>query len=245
MKRILFVLCAVLTVLCIFTAAVGAETATGELAPELVTETALDEATEVVTDAPSDTEAATEAVLPEASADESVSPTLFTRVWEYIVKYKSEILGIVGDGMILIGVMVLKGIFKKKTSDISSDIKGVRGDTSRAGAQQIAVVDAVNELIAGYNNMKKAYEKYETVEDDRNRLVGAVLAQNTAILDMLRTVYANNKNLPQGVKDVVMLEYANTKKALGDDELLRSVVDSVHEKVNAGTEVAASSEGKR
>lgn len=245
MKRILFVLCAVLTVLCIFTAAVGAETATGELVTELVTETASDEATEVVTDAPSDTEAATEAVLPEASADESVSPTLFTRVWEYIVKYKSEILGIVGDGMILIGMMVLKGIFKKKTSDMSNDIKGVRGDTLRAGAQQTAVVDAMNELISGYNSMKEAYEKYEMVEDDRNRLVGAVLAQNTAILDMLRTVYANNKNLPQGVKDVVMLEYANTKKALGDDELLRSVVDSVHEKVNAGTEVAVSSEGKR
>lgn len=240
MKRILFTLCAVLTVLCIFTAAVGAETATGELATELVTETASDEATEVVTDASMDTET----ITTDVPVDESVSPTLFTRVWEYIVKYKSEILGVTGDALIFIGVMVLKGLFKRKTSDISSDLKGVKGDTSHTGAQQTAVVEAVNELIAGYNQMKEAYEKYETVEDDRNRLVGAVLAQNTAILDMLRTVYANNKNLPQGVKDVVMLEYANTKKALGDDELLRAVVDSVHEKVNAGTEVAVSSEGK-
>lgn len=245
MKRILFVLCAVLTVLCIFTAAVGAETATGELVTELVTETALDEATEVVTDAPSDTEAATEAVLPEASADESVSPTLFTRVWEYIVKYKKEIIDAVGHCAVITLLALIERRAKKKNNAISSGIDSIKGDTSHTSAQQTAVVDAVNELISGYNSMKEAYEKYETVEDDRNRLVGAVLAQNTAILDMLRTVYANNKNLPQGVKDVVMLEYANTKKALGDDELLRSVVDSVHEKVNAGTEVAVSSEGKR
>jgi len=82
--------------------------------------------------------------------------------------------------------------------------------------------------------MKEAYEKYETVEDDRNRLVAAVMAQNTALLDMLRTVYANSKNLPQGVKDTVMLEYANARKMLSDDEALRAVIDSVHEKINAG-----------
>lgn len=229
MKRILLFIIAMALVLCAFTVATSAE--------ELVTEVASEEVTEAVE----------EIVSPAPDPEPSKDPehTLFTRVWEYVVRYKSEILSAAGDGIILIGVMILRGVFKKRTTDMSSDLKGIRVDTSRTGSQQTAVVDAMNELIEGYNSMKEAYEKYETVEDDRNRLVGAVLTQNTAILDMLRTVYANNKNLPQGVKDVVMLEYANTKKALGDDELLRSVVDSVHEKVNAGTEVAVSSEDKR
>ena len=235
MKKILLFIIALALVLCVFTVAASAEEVVTD---ELVTETVSEAISEAQTDAPEGSEESTSST----PAVQTTNHTLLTRVWEYIVKYKSEILGVTGDALILIGVMVLKGLFKRKTTDISIDIKGVKGDTSHTGAQQTAVVEAVNELIAGYNKMKEAYEKYEAVEDDRNRLVGAVMAQNTAILDMLRTVYANNKNLPQGVKDVVMLEYANIKKVLGDDKLLRAMVDSVHEKVNAGTEVT--SEGK-
>lgn len=220
MKKFLFILCAMAIMLCIFTATAGAEAIT-------------DSASEVTSDIANE---------PATTAKEGANPTLFTRIWEYAVRYKSEILGVSGDALIFICVILLRGLFKKKTSDISSNIKSVKGDTSQAGAQQVSVVGAVNELIGGYNSMKESYEKYETAEDDRNRIIGAVMVQNTAILDMLQTVYANSKNLPQGVKDMLTLKYANALKTLDNDEILRTVVDSVHEKVNTGAAAPDTSE---
>ncbi|MBE6547923.1 MAG: hypothetical protein E7667_03470 [Ruminococcaceae bacterium] len=168
------------------------------------------------------------------TAQSNTYHTLFARIYEYARRYKTEIIWSGGEAITLIGLLVLRRTLKKKTSDMSKDVKAVRKDTSAALLQQESVVSSINEMIDGYNAMKEAYEKYETVEDDRNRLVAAVMAQNTALLDMLRTVYANSKNLPQGVKDTVMLEYANARKMLSDDEALRAVIDSVHEKINAG-----------
>lgn len=228
MKKILLFIVAMALVLCVLTVAVCAEEVVTD---EIITESASESVSELVTSISE--EQATEP----APADET-DHTIFTRVWEYIVHYKSEILSAAGDGIILIGVMILRGVFKKRTSDMSVDLKGIRGDTSHTGAQQDAVVDAVNELISGYNKMKEEYEKYEAVEDDRNKIIGAVLAQNTAILDILRTVYANNKNIPQGVKDMVVLDCANLRKVLGNDDTLLAVVDSVHEKISQGMEAS-------
>ena len=90
--------------------------------------------------------------------------------------------------------------------------------------------------------MREAYEKYEAVEDDRNRLVGACLVTNTALLEILSRVYVHNKNMPQGVKDVVMLIYTNAQKALSDDEVLRDVVESVKTKISIAPEEATKDE---
>ena len=48
-----------------------------------------------------------------------------------------------------------------------------------------------------------------------------------------RQVYANSKNLPQGVKDLISIKYANVLKALESDEELASVVKAV--RILAGT----------
>jgi hypothetical protein len=58
------------------------------------------------------------------------------------------------------------------------------------------------------------------------------MVQNAAILEMLATVYVHNRNVPQGVKDLVTLRYANVEKILSNDDLLRSIVESVRDKIN-------------
>jgi hypothetical protein len=95
--------------------------------------------------------------------------------------------------------------------------------------------DSNEHLNTGYADMKAAYEANALKEDDRNRLIGAVMVQNTAILEILSSVYVHNKNLPQGVKDLVILKYANTQKAISDDEMLCSIVEAVREKINFET----------
>lgn len=157
--------------------------------------------------------------------DEELTATfnlLFQRVYEYAVEHKTELLGLLGDAVIFILALLLKSriSFIKKTATETND-------------SQSSVVDVVNNMVDGYNALQHTYEKYGATEDDRNRVVGALVAQNTAILEILTTVYVNSKNLPQGVKDLVNLKYANCLKALEDDEQLKAIVTAVRE--NIGT----------
>lgn len=178
-------------------------------------------------------------------ADEVVSPpeqsepqhTVFTRVYEYCTNHKTELLGLVGDAAIFVLAIFVKLFVDKKIKSIIYDLSVVKGDASETATAQTSVVSSVNGMIDGYNQMRASYEKYESVEDDRNRLVGAVMVQNTALLEILTTVYVNNKNLPQGVKDIVNLKYANAQKAIGNDDTLRAIVESVREKIETAEAV--------
>lgn len=89
-------------------------------------------------------------------------------------------------------------------------------------------------LQEGYAELRKAYEKYGETENDRNRVTGAVLAQSAAMLEILQLVYANSGKLPQGVKDLINLKYANTLKTIGDDKQLLAIVAAVRDNINAG-----------
>lgn len=167
------------------------------------------------------------------TVEPSAYHTLYSRVLEYYNANKTEIIGLAGNGILLGVLLIVRSLFKKKIREISADIKIVKGDAAGTASAQSSVVGAVNSMIDGYNDMRTAYEKYELTEDDRNKLVGAVMVQNTAILEILSLVYVHNKNIPQGVKDLVTLKYANCQKSLEDDELLRAVVDSVREKISS------------
>lgn len=182
------------------------------------------------------TENIAESAPSETVSQSTASYTLFTRIWEYCVDNKTEMLGLAGDAVIFILAIFVKLRNDKRTKDIASDLKIVKGDAAGTASSQTSVVDVVNNMIVGYNGMRESYEKYENTETDRNRLVGAVMVQNTALLEILTTVYVNSKNLPQGVKDLINLKYANCQKALGDDKLLCAIVESVREKVGTNME---------
>ena len=186
---------------------------------------------EIVTEESAEVEnEATENAPVETPAPSLTEHTLFSRVWEYCVANRTEMLGLAGDAVIFILAIFVKLRNDKRTKHIESDLQIVKGDASGTANAQSSVVGVVNKMIDGYNDMRNSYEKYEHTEDDRNRLVGAVMVQNTALLEILTTVYINSKNLPQGVKDLINLKYANCQKALGDDEMLRAIVEAVREK---------------
>lgn len=166
---------------------------------------------------------------------------IFTRIYEFVVANKAEVISGAGSAVVLAFSAIMKSFSKKQGKELKGLIESVGADASGTAKNQQSLIDAFNVMAKGYNEMREAYERYECVEDDRNRLVGACLVTNTALLEMFSTAFIHNKNLPQGVKDLVVLEYANTKKALSDDEVLKAVVESVREKVT-GTEGAAENE---
>ena len=92
--------------------------------------------------------------------------------------------------------------------------------------------------------MKEAYVQYGAMEGERNRVVGAVFATNAAILEILTTVYVNSKNLPQGVKDLVNLKYANCLKTLEDDKQLIAIVEAVRNNLGNATDATESTKAE-
>lgn len=169
----------------------------------------------------------------DAAAGEITYQTVFTRAWEFVQENRTEVISGAGSALIIILNAIAKNSNNKKTKTIEQTLEIIRGDSAGTAKNQNSVIGAVNSMIGGYNDMRAVFEKYGLTENERNRLIGAVMVQNTAILEMFFAVFAHNKNTPQSIKDLVTLVYANTKKALGDDKILLDVVEAVKEKVRA------------
>lgn len=165
--------------------------------------------------------------------------TLLGRLEEYIRENKTNVLGVAGDAAIVV-ISVAFGLFQKsKTKKLAANLNRAVSATSGVATSQNNMVGAVNTMIASYNELKTSYDRYGLVEAERNRIVGACVALNTATLEILSLVYTHNKNLPQGVKDLVTMKYANCLKQLEDDEKLSAIVESVREGLRQGSVEAA------
>ena len=218
MKRIIKVWLAVLFSVLIICAAsfacVAEETVTGE--------------TESIT-SESQLQAADEAEI------KTENHTLLGRLEEYIRENKTDVLGVAGDAAIVV-ISVAFGLFQKsKTKKLSANVTRAVSAASGVSVSQNNMVGAVNTMIQSYNELKASYDRYGLVEAERNRIVGASVALSTATLEILSLVYTHNKNLPQGVKDIVTMKYANCLKQLEDDEKLAAIVGAVREGIRQGS----------
>lgn len=77
----------------------------------------------------------------------------------------------------------------------------------------------------GRVGIEAEFKEYKKTESQNYEIVGSMIVQTKAILEILTTVYANSKNLPQGVKDLVNLKYVDALKKLGEVPALKEVVD--------------------
>lgn len=190
----------------------------------------------VATDEPKEdctiTETKTETDVPEIT-DEMIEEvgteiynTFFNRVFEFLELHRDTIILVAGFvGSIFLSYTEARRK-KKADKDLNNKQSEILADILGVTSSQNGVIDVANALLQGYAEMKEKYQQYENIEDDRNKIVGAVMVQNATILDFLATVYANS-TLPQGVKDIVSLKYARCNKALDDDEKLKSLVLAV------------------
>ena len=165
--------------------------------------------------------------------------TIFTRLWEFVEENKTEVVSAIGSGLVLLASAVVKGVNSKENKKLTDALSVIRNDTAGTTKAQGSIIGVINQMIIGNNSMTekfdkmyKAYEENQTIENDRNRLLGAMMVEVTAILEMISSVYVHNKNLPQGIKDLCILQYANVQKAISDDTILCAIVESVREKVN-------------
>ncbi len=210
-KKLFFrcVLCAALTlllgiVICFIGAGTSAEAHAEEL-PQDGTEIVQEEATD-----------------PVEPADD---PTFFGRIMEWVTANAAEILTVLGD-IVLVACLIAQRVKqKKKLVELGTNIITVKDDVANTVSSQKSVVNVTNELIEGYNKFEKALNNFDATESERYKTLLAAFAQTKAILEILTTVYANSKNIPQGVKDLVNLKYADVLKLVGDEDKLKEIAE--------------------
>jgi len=166
-------------------------------------------------------------------------PTFFDRIWEWVTAKATEILTVLGD-IVLIACLIAQRVKqKKKLVELGTDIITVKDDVANTVSSQKSVVSVTNELIEGYNKFEKALNNFDATENERYKTMLAAFAQTKAILEILTTVYANSKNIPQGVKDLVNLKYADVLKLVGDEDKLKEIAEPAEETA----EVSSNAEG--
>ena len=229
MKRLIALL--IVAVMLVFTAViVSAETDTEA---EAVTETEIESTTEEETIG----ETETEVVAPVEPEGEKpiVITNFFTRLWEWVVDNRALIASVALDGIIIGLLYIVRKTKTKMDNKIVSDLVEIKKDASTASTATTTtdanVTNAVNGLIDSYNEMIAKYAAQEGLQDDRDKLVASVLETNMAILGILQTVYANNRNIPQGTKDLINYKYAKCLSTLENNEDLKAIAGLVKKEV--------------
>lgn len=144
--------------------------------------------------------------------------TFLGRVQAWLEENYVGLATTIGD--IVLFILFLVNFFKNK-----KNLLGLAQNVKFTSNAQSDVVDVVNNLIVGYNAIEAEFKEYKKTESQNYEIVGSMIIQTKAILEILTTVYANSKNLPQGVKDLVNLKYADALKKLGEVPALKEVVD--------------------
>ena len=180
-----------------------------------------------------------EPIAPVEPVEES---TFFGRIWEWVTANPTEILTVIGD-IVLVACLIAQRVKqKKKLVELGKNIITVKDDVANTVSSQKSVVNVTNELIEGCNKFEKALNNFDATESERYKTLLAAFAQTKAILEILTTVYANSKNIPQGVKDLVNLKYADVLKLVGDEDKLKEIAEPA-ETAEETAEVGENKEG--
>ena len=145
----------------------------------------------------------------ETPAPETAPPeTFFTRVESWFNDNFVEFLSTVNFGSILacIVVAITEKRGNKKNTKITLEKLGLNTESNSE------VVKVVNTLVDNYNITIDKLNEMETSNQKRDAISKELETFMKAILEILTTVYANNKNIPQAVKDIVNLKYVTALK---------------------------------
>ena len=132
-----------------------------------------------------------------------VEHTVWSRLGEWFSHNFLEFLSSV-DLVAMVGcvtaVVLERKSNKKNTQETKTSIKENTAEIKRNTESNDEVLKVANQLIDSTNALAASEEK-------RDVNVEQLLVLNKAVLEILVTVYVNNKNIPQATKDLVNMKY--------------------------------------
>ena len=143
---------------------------------------------------------------------EKTEHTFSTRVTEWFSNnflefmQSVDLLAVAGG---IVAIIIDKKTNKKFNEETKTTIKENTTEMQRNTASNDEVLKVANKLIDATNELTVG-------EEVRDENIRQVLLLNKAVLEILVTVYVNNKNIPQAVKDLVNLKYVTAIKDSND-----------------------------
>ena len=154
--------------------------------------------------------------------------TFLGRIWEAVTSEKNGILDRALDIVILVGFAILGKVISKLKGKITKDITTLGSSNAENAKTQSdfnkGLLNGFNELVEEVSGLEKRLE--DVLKDET--AVASLLTVDMTLLEILTTIYPNSKNLPQGVKDIVELKYANCLKVLNNEEKLSAIISVIH-----------------
>lgn len=175
----------------------------------------------------------------EAPSSETVADevNLFTRLYEAFQDNKTDIFTLGGSAILFVISIILKKDLGATSKSVIDNIARVLSKTDISVEQQRAMVNGLNEMVDGYDEIKllsvsiseklSNYDKQmQTVinsnaalENTMNQwfdllssLVEKGILQNADVMEVLTSICTNSKHMPQGIKDYSVLKRADSAK---------------------------------
>lgn len=146
--------------------------------------------------------------ISEPKPEPDIPVTFWTRLESWFNDNLLEFLSTVNLGSIAACIVTIivgrKG--NKKDAKLTAEMLNINTDSNSE------VVKVANSLIEGYNTTIEKLSAMESREEQRELMYKEMQAFSKATLEILATVYANNKNIPQAVKDLVSMKYVAALK---------------------------------
>ena len=161
---------------------------------------------------------AEEITAPEESVVVSETPaisednTFFGVIFKWCQDNIVPILSTANLGTI-IGVIVA---IRREIKDNKKHKEEITSETATNTQSNSDAISAMNTLIAKYNDFETYIKELIKTEMARNPQFQEITAYGKATLEILSAVYANNKNIPQAVKDLVQLKYVGALKDVAE-----------------------------
>ena len=146
--------------------------------------------------------------------------TLPSRVVDTVMNNYQTVISLVGYGVLF---FVSKRNEKKSKDRNSSQnvlLNSIAQNTTKTSANQSAVTNVFNTVAEGFNSfvessekLTRGYSEMKTSEDANNVRLHCLETKVDTLLEIITSAYSGNKNLPQGVKDIISLKYADCLKS--------------------------------
>lgn len=169
-----------------------------------------------------------------APSVEEEKPTIKGRLTDWVEKYWGEAVAALSIILSALYYSIALPWLKRKLKKIVTAANKNEETTA-------LVVGAINQMIEKLEQIEEAHNKKDAEQDEVAKSALAKIEKQEkeneiikefsyATVNILKTVYANSKNVPQGVKDLVNLKYAKAISAA--TELTAPTEDASNEKQN-------------
>ena len=158
-----------------------------------------------------------ETVTEEVGAEET---DIFSRIYEFWQSNEAEIITVASSAVLIVLNVFLrlsnKALDKGQTNAIGGINQLIEGfnvmdtDLATIKAEFVSLVGALKDVVEQIGELKASDTSFaEKIAETNSIIQGLVekeLLQNTALMEVLSSVYVNSNALPQGVKDLVVLK---------------------------------------